>query len=143
MIVPDVNILVYAYNKDAPHHRAARRWWEDTLSATETVGLTWVACLGYLRLTTSRRVLLQPWNPTEAVEHIRTWLARPQVQLLQAGPRHLDILAGFAAAGVLSSDLTTDAHLAAIAIEYQGTICSNDGDFDRFPGLRHQNPVLT
>jgi len=141
MIVPDLNILVYAYNKDAPHHRAARRWWEDTLSATESVGLAWVTCLGYMRLTTNRRVLLHPWSAAETIEHIRTWLARPHVQLLQPGPRHLDILAGFATAGALTSELTTDAHLAAMAIEYQGTIYSNDGDFVRFPGLRHRNPL--
>ena len=141
MIIPDVNILVYAYNQDAPHHEVARQWWEDTLSATDSVGLTWVTCLGYLRLTTNRRVLLYPWSPAEAIDHIRSWLARPQVQLLQAGPRHLDILAGFATAGVLSSELSTDAHLAAIALEYQGTIYSNDADFGRFPGVRHRNPV--
>ena len=142
MIVPDVNILVYAYNQDAPHHRVARRWWEDTLSVTESVvGLTWVTCLGYMRLTTNRRVLLHPWNAVEAIEHIRTWLSRPHVQLLQPGPCHLDIMAGFAAAGILTSELTTDAHLAAMAIEYQGTVYSNDGDFARFPGLRHQNPL--
>jgi toxin-antitoxin system PIN domain toxin len=141
MIVPDVNLLVYAYNKDAPHHRAARQWWEDTLSGTESIGLAWVTCLGYLRLTTNRRVLLHPWNAGEVIDHIRAWLARPHVQLLQPGPRHLDILAEFATAGALASELTTDAHLAALAIEYQGTVCSNDSDFTRFPGLRHQNPL--
>ena len=143
MIVPDVNLLVYAYNQDAPHHMAARRWWEAALSATESVGLTWVTCLGYVRLTTNRRVLLHPWNAAEVLEHIRTWLVRPHVQILQPGPRHLDILAGFATAGILASELATDAHLAAVAIEHQGTVYSNDGDFARFPGLRHRNPLRT
>lgn len=141
MIVPDVNLLVYAYNADAPGHLTARRWWEDRLSGTETVGLAWVVVLGYVRLMTSRKVLLRPWSPVEVIGHVRAWLERPQVQVLQPGPRHLDILQGFAERQILSGDLTTDAHLAALAIEHQAIVHSNDGDFDRFPGVNRRNPL--
>ena len=141
MIVPDLNLLVYAYNADAPHHAAARRWWEDAMSGSRTVGLPWAVCLGFIRLMTSRRVLREPMEPAEALRHIRSWLDRPQTQVLQPGPRHLDILDSFAAQRLLTSDLATDAHLAALAIEYQAELCSNDGDFARFPGLRVRNPV--
>lgn len=35
MILPDVNLLVYAYNTDAPWHQQARRWWEICLDGSQ------------------------------------------------------------------------------------------------------------
>lgn len=141
MIIPDINILIYAYTADAPNHVQARRWWEDTLSGVETIGVPWVVCLGFLRLMTSRSVLIDPWPALDVIIIIREWLSRPQTQILQPGSRHLDILESFAAQHVLTSHLATDAHLAALAVEQQATICSNDSDFDRFPGVRRRNPL--
>jgi toxin-antitoxin system PIN domain toxin len=141
VIIPDINLLLYAYNRGAPSHAASKLWWESALSGTENVGLPWVVSLGYVRLATSRRVLRDPWRPEEAVRHVGSWLQCQNVQVLQPGPRHVDILLAFAEAGVLSSDLVTDAHLAALAIEHQGVVYSNDADFARFPGLRHRNPL--
>ncbi len=141
MIVPDVNLLVYAYNSDAPQHEAARAWWEDSLSGREPVGLTWAAMLGFVRLMTHSAVLVDPMTPGEALSHVRSWLARPNATVLQPGPRHLDLLdALFDEAGVAGT-LTTDAHLAAIALENNATLHSNDADFARFGGLRHRNPA--
>lgn len=97
--------------------------------------------LGYLRLMTSRAVLVEPLTPAEALGHIRSWLERPQVRVLQAGPGHLDLLVELAAAAGKAGDLTTDLHLAALAIEHGAEIHSNDRDFDRFPGLRWTNPL--
>jgi hypothetical protein len=141
MIIPDVNLLLYAYNEDAPWHAPARAWWESVLSGTECVGLPWVVGLGYLRLATNSRVLRDPWTPLEALGHIGSWLERPNVQLVQPGPRHLELLAHFAAEGLLSSELTTDAHIAALGVENHAIVYSNDADFSRFPGLRLRNPL--
>jgi toxin-antitoxin system PIN domain toxin len=142
MIVPDINLLVYAYNSDAPLHRRARAWWEDALSSTQSVGLPWAVCLGFVRLMTSRVVLLEPMSAAEALENVRSWLETPQADIVQPGPRHLDILDSFARAGVLASGLMTDAHVAALAIELQAEVHSNDNDFSRFPGLRWRNPLI-
>lgn len=142
MILPDLNLLVYAYNSDAPGHRRAKAWWESCLSGTRPVGLPWVVTLGYLRLTTSRRVLLDPFTTQEAIGHIRSWMERPQVQILQPGPRHLDLLDSLTQDAQAAGDLTTDVHLAALAIEHQAELNTNDGDFSRFPGLRWTNPLL-
>ncbi len=141
MIVPDINLLIYAYNSDAPMHRKARSWWENHLSTPQMIGLPWVVLLGYLRLTTSRSVLQEPFTVEEAVSHIRSWLDRPQAQVLRPGPRHLDLLDGLLQSASASGKLTTDAHLAALAIEYQAELHSNDSDFSRFPGLRWFNPL--
>jgi hypothetical protein len=97
--------------------------------------------LGYLRVMTSRRVLVEPYNPREILEHIRSWLERPQVQILQPGPRHLDLLESLATEAGAAADLTTDLHLAALAIEHQAELHSNDTDFSRFSGLRWFDPL--
>lgn len=141
MIIPDINLLIYAYSSDAPHHSRAKCWWEDCLSGSQSVGLPWVVLLGFLRLLTSRSVLLEPWPPNEVTATIRTWVERPQVVIVQPGPSHLDLLRELLDAARGGGQLTTDAHLAAMAIEHQAELHSNDSDFDRFPGLRWVNPL--
>lgn len=143
MIIPDVNLLIYAYNSDAPHHAAAKTWWEELLSSDQPVGLAWATTLGFIRLMTHRAVLLMPLDPERAVQVVRSWHARPSVTVLEPGPRHLNLLAGIFQALGTAGNLTTDAHLAALAIEHQGELCSNDADFARFPGLRWSNPLAT
>jgi len=141
VIIPDINLLVYAYNTDAPHHEEAREWWEGCLSERQTVGIPWVVSLGFVRIMTSRVVLTDPVDPVEALAHVRSWLERPQAHVLVPGPRHLVILTDVMASARASGRLTTDAHLAAIAIETQAELHSNDADFSRFPGLRWVNPL--
>lgn len=141
MIVPDINLLVYAYDRDAPHHDEAREWWEDCLSAHQPVGIPWVVVLGFVRIMTSRVVLVDPMEPGEALGHVQSWLERPQAHTVVPGPRHLQIMSGNMRAARASGRLTTDAHLAAIAIENQAELHSNDADFSRFPGLRWVNPL--
>jgi hypothetical protein len=141
MIVPDINLLVYAYNSDAPDHARARDWWQRCLSELEPVALPWVVMLGYVRLMTSRSVLVDPFRPDEALGHLRLWLERPQVEILHPGPRHLDLLDTLTAEAGTAGSLTTDLHLAALAIEAQAQLHSNDHDFARFSGLRWINPL--
>jgi toxin-antitoxin system PIN domain toxin len=141
MIVTDLNLLVHAHNKAAPHHDRARRWWEDLLTRPQPVGLPWAVVLGFVRLVTHTSVLVNPLAPLDAVARVRRWLAQPEVRIVEPGPRHLAIVEDlFRATGVAGS-LTTDTHLAALAIEYQAELHSNDADFGRFPGLRWVNPL--
>ena len=140
MILPDINLLVYAYNEDAPHHARAKDWWEDCLSGTEPLALPWAVVLGFVRLMSNRRVLVQPMSAPEAIGHCRSWLLQPHTRVAQPGPAHMDLLAGLLASHV-SSNLVTDAHLAALAIEHQAQLHSNDSDFARFSGLAWRNPL--
>jgi toxin-antitoxin system PIN domain toxin len=141
VILPDINLLVYAYNTDAPGHDRAKAWWEESLSGRRPVGLPWVVLLGYLRLMTGRNVLIDPLSSEEAIEHVRSWLERPQTQILQPGPRHLELLGGLMKDPLAPGSLTTDVHLATLAIEHQAELHSNDRGFARFPGLRWTNPL--
>lgn len=141
MIIPDINLLAYAYNSDAPRHGPARAWWEACLSGRRTVGIPWVVILGFVRIMTCRVVLTHPMQPVEALGHARSWLDRPQAHVLVPGPRHLEIMLTIMPAAGASGRLTTDSHLAAMAIEHQAELHSNDADFSRFPGLRWVNPL--
>ena len=141
MIIPDVNLLVHAYNSDSPLHAEARSWWEELLNGTRPVGLAWVAVLGFLRITTHRQILAQPLPVSSACTRARAWLSRPYLSVLHPGDRHPEVLFGLLETLGTGGNLTTDAHLAALAIEHQGELHSTDTDFGRFPGLRWRNPL--
>ena len=141
MIVPDVNLLVYAYSRSAPLHAAARKWWEATLGEGTPVGLPWAVLCGFIRVTTHPAVLDPPLKVERALEFVRSWLERPGVRILEPGPRHFEVLVGLLSGLGVGGNLTTDAHLAAIAIEHHCELLSNDTDFGRLPGLRWRDPL--
>jgi toxin-antitoxin system PIN domain toxin len=141
MIVPDVNLLLYAQVTAFPEHTRARRWWEGLMNGRRAVGLAGPALFGFVRLATNPRVLDRPLSVDEAVARVETWLARPHVHFVQPGPAHLGIAFGLLRQVGAAANLTTDAQLAAFAIEYQGEVHSNDADFGRFPRLRWVNPI--
>jgi toxin-antitoxin system PIN domain toxin len=142
VIVPDINLLVYAYNLDARDHVAARRWWEGLLSSTEGVRVPWAVSCGFIRLMTHPAVLARPLAPERAVAHVQSWFDRANVGTLDPGARHLELLGRLLGDLGVAGSLTTDAHLAALAIEHQCEVHSNDADFARFPGLRWRNPLV-
>ena len=141
MIVPDINLLVYAYNDGAPHHESARRWWEDLVNGTERVGVPWVVSTGFVRLMTHPSVLVRPAAAPEAVDYVREWFRFPHVAPVNPGAEHLALFRRNLAAAGVGANLVTDSHIAAVAMEYQAEVHSNDTDFSRFPGLRWRNPL--
>lgn len=141
MMLVDVNLLVHAYNKESPRHEAARVWWEGCMNGTTPIGLAWVVILGFIRLTTNRQIVASPWTAEVACSTVRAWLARPYVTIAHPGDRHAEILFGLLTSIGAAGNLTTDAHLAALAIEHQAELRSTDTDFARFSGLRWSNPL--
>lgn len=141
MIVPDVNMLLYAEIDAFSQHDAARRWWEDLLNGERQVGITGVAMFGFLRIGTNRRVFDAPLAVADAIDRVQRWLDSPNVTFLVPGTRFLEI--SFRLLGQLgtASNLTTDVQLAAHAIEHGGEVHSNDVDFARFDGVRWVNPL--
>jgi toxin-antitoxin system PIN domain toxin len=139
--LPDVNLLVYAADRTAAQHKPALRWVEATLSGPETVALAWLVLIGFVRLITNPRVFQDPWDVEKALDAIDGWLAQPAATVVHPTDRHAavlrDLLAPLGAAG----NLTSDAHLAALAIEHGATLYSGDNDFARFSGLRWSNPL--
>jgi toxin-antitoxin system PIN domain toxin len=141
VILPDVNLLLYAELASFPEHAAARAWWEDALSGTEEVLLALPSLYGFVRVATNRRVFDPPLDVEDALARVSGWLAQPNARVVLPGPRHLEIAFGLLRAAGAAGNLTTDAQLAAIAIESGATLCSNDTDFARFAGLSWTNPL--
>lgn len=141
MILVDLNILIYAVNSDAIHHERVRKWWEATLSGDRPVALCWQVLLGFLRLSTRPHIFERPLPAESALAYVDHWLMQPQFQLLEPTQRHWQILSDLLATSGVAGNLTTDAHLAALAIEHGAVLASCDADFSRFVGLRWQNPL--
>jgi uncharacterized protein len=137
----DLNLLVYAADRDAPRHEAARRWLEDTLSDDEPVGLAWIVVLGFLRLVTRGAVMRHPLDPADAFQLVEAWLGWPSVRIVRPGPQHWPLLRSLLEPLGTAGNLTTDAHLAALALENRATLCTADKDFRRFPGLHVLEPL--
>jgi toxin-antitoxin system PIN domain toxin len=141
MILPDLNVIVHAYNRGSVSHPHAREWWEALLSSSRPVGLCWAVMLGFIRLATQRRIFREPLPVAAACAEVRAWLVQPQVVILEPGRRHAAIVFDLLERLGTGGNLTTDAHLAALAIEHQCELCSTDADFTRFPGLLWMNPL--
>ena len=142
MILVDVNLLVYATVEGFPQHQQALRWLDGRLAAPERVGLPWESLLGFMRIVTSRRIIQPPAEAAAAWREIDRWLGLPGVWVPQATDRHAQVLASLIRATGAAGKLVPDAHLAALALEHGLVLCSTDGDFARFPGLRWENPLV-
>lgn len=140
MILPDVNLLVHAHNRDSPVHEAARRWWDGCLMGTEGVGLAWIVILGFIRITTHPRVLLRPLPVGEVLDRIESWLRLPHVHVPQPSNRHFPGLRENLERIGTAGNMTTDAHLATLAVQRGYVLYTTDTDFMRFPSLRWVNP---
>jgi uncharacterized protein len=137
----DANILIYAVNSDAEHHETSRQWLESALSGTEPLGLTWGVVLAFLRLTTRRGILQRQLAVTDALAYVESWLQQPPVELVVPGPDHWLILQSLLTVAGTGGNLTSDAHLAAHALEGGWTLVSTDRDFERFSGLDVLDPT--
>jgi toxin-antitoxin system PIN domain toxin len=139
--LPDVNLLLYAVDKSSARHGPARAWVEERLSGAETFALAWVVLLAFIRLTTSSRVFQSPLTPSQALDLVDSWLAQPCATVVHPTSRHAPVLRQLLEPLGTAGNLTTDAHLAALAIEHGAELCSTDTDFSRFAGLRWTNPL--
>lgn len=141
MIIPDVNLLLYAYDEASPSHGPAVTWLQQCMRGDDPVGLTKVVIFGFLRVGTSPRVFNHPMTVAEAAGHIRGWLEQPAVRMLESTPRHVDLVLGLLEQAGTAANLVTDAQIAAAAIEHNGIVHTTDADFVRFPDVRWFNPL--
>ena len=141
MIVPDTNLVLYAHVDGFAQHEVAREWWEGLMNGRTEVGIGAPVLFGFVRVSTNWRVLDRPMSVDEALANVESWLRRRHVRLLHPGPRHLEIAFGLLRRLGTAANLTTDTQLAALAIEHQSELHSNDSDFGRFPQLRWVNPL--
>ena len=141
MKIPDANLLLYAVDARSPHHRPAKAWLEERLSASETFGLAWAVLIAFARISTHARIFTRPLTVAEAMDHIDSWLGQPSTTVVTPTDRHPALLRGLLEPLGAAGNLTTDAHLATLAIEHGAELCSADADFSRFAGVRWVNPL--
>lgn len=141
MMLVDANLLIYAYNPAAEQHAAAKRWLETVMAGRTPVRLAWVTVLAFVRIMTHPQVFKRPFSMHEAVETVDAWLAQPSVALIGPSDDHWSVLRRMLLNGQASGSLSTDAHLAALAVEHGATLFTTDRDFARFPDLRFANPL--
>lgn len=141
MKLPDVNLLIYAIDEESPGHAKARAWLEEVLSGTEAVAFAWAVLLGFVRISTNPVVLENPLSAEEALDYVEGWLEQPVADIVHPTPDHAPLLRELLEPTGAAGNLTSDAHLAALAIEHGAELCSCDTDFARFTGLRWVNPL--
>lgn len=138
MILVDANLLIYASAPTVPEYDRALGWFEEQLNGKSRVGLPWFSLFAFLRIASNPRLfpsasLEDSWRTVEGL------LAAPNTWIPEPTAEHPALLARFLHGQ--SPRLVNDAHLAALAIEHGLTLCSTDGDFARFAGLRWENPL--
>ena len=143
MKIVDLNVLLYAVNRDAVHHAPVRLWWENALSASEPIGVAWAVLLGFLRIATNPRIFANPLGLQEVLGRVDIWIAHPNVRVVTETNQHWNILRQLLRETGTYGNLTTDAHLASLAIAQGATLVSCDADFSRFPNLRWENPIAS
>jgi len=141
MKIVDINLLIYAINKDTPHPSKAKKWLEDSLSSDEPFGFAWIVILGFLRIVTNGRIMPRPLVPDVALETVDDWLQQPPSTNIVPSLQHWSIFKEILMPLGTAANLTSDAHLAALAIEYGARLYSSDNDFSRFQSLRWINPI--
>ena len=139
MIIPDVNLLVYAYDQSSASHLKAKTWWTACLSGDEAIGLPACVIFSFVRLTTNPRAFRDPFSAEEAIEIVRSWLEHPPVVIIEATYRD-EVFRLLKEAGT-AGNLVSDAQIAAIALQEEATLHTADTDFLRFRGLKSFDPL--
>jgi hypothetical protein len=142
MLLPDVNVLVYAHREDStPEHRQYARWLVDLATGPEPFALSILSLVGAVRITTQGRIFARPSTIDEALAFVRSLVERPTARVVGPGPEHLEIFDDLCRRAGATGKLAADAQHAAVAIEHGCTLVTTDSDFDRFPGLRWHHPL--
>ena len=140
-ILVDANLLLGAHHAGFDEHESARAWWAEALSGVPLVGIPWPTILAFLRISTHPRALERPLTLATAWDVVRGWLERPNVRIPVPTDRHEQLFGELLLAARAAGNHTSDAHLAALAVEWGLELCSADRDFARYPGVRWRDPL--
>ena len=140
MILPDVNVLIYAHREDAEGHARYRSWLESVLRGEEPFGISDVVLSGFLRVATHPRIFNPPTPPATAIEFVKLIRNQPHAVPVMPGPRHWEIFLRLCNEPGVKGNLVADAYLAALAIESGSEWVTTDADYSRFAGLKWHHP---
>ena len=142
MMLLDVNILVNAHRKDAPHHALLRGWLEDLINGDQVYGIADIVLSGFLRVVTHTAIFNPPSAMTDALAFCKEVRDQPHCVRISPGPRHWEIFTDLCRQSGVKGNLVPDAYLAALAIESGSEWITTDRDYSRFPKLRWRQPSL-
>lgn len=142
MLLPDVNVLIYAHREDStPEHPAFASWLRELASGHEPFALSVLTLGGVVRIVTNPRIFARPSTLDEAFAFIGELVTRPQARVVSPGPKHMQIFERLCRQSGATGKLAADAQHAAVAIEHGCTLVTTDADFNRFPKVRWQHPL--
>lgn len=142
MVLVDVNILIGAKMSGLPFHAQAKAWLDALLQSDRPVRLPWAVLVAFVRITTNPRAMTNPLSMNEALEQVVEWLGLPGVTVLHPTPEHARHFTEQCRVANATGNLVSDAHLAALALEHDCELASNDADFAKFPTVRWVNPMV-
>lgn len=140
MKLVDTNVLLYAVDERSERHGAAKGWLDSALSGQISVGFSWMALAGFVRISTHPRFFEAPMSTNQAMDCVDLWTGARSAHMLHPGARHSRILRELLEEVGQGGALVSDAHLAALAKEHKATIVTFDSDFARFEGVRWEKP---
>ncbi len=143
MILPDVNLLIYAYNAGDPRHAVASAWFEGLMNGSELACFCWETINGFIRISTNSAAMPNPYSLAEAHSIVRTWLASPNALFLEPTEDHLELIRKVGMNANAVGKLHSDAILAAYAVANDATVASADRNFRLFAGLKIVDPLRT
>lgn len=146
MIVPDVDLLVYAYREGTYQHNNARQWWEELVNGREDIGIPWAVATGFVRIMANPTAMTIPVQPSQTIDVVKAWYSYSHIRPLNPGILHLQFLRQALvesgdSAGVAAANRVPDAHIAALALEQDAEVHTTDTGFARYSGLRWRNPL--
>ena len=140
MILPDVNVLLYAFRKDLSNHSEYRDWLSEMVNGEAAYGISPQVLAGVIRIASHPRIFQQPSPAEEVTAFASRLIDQPHCQVIVPGSRHWNIFVNLCETAKASSNLVQDAWFAALAIEWGCEWITIDRDFSRFPGLRWRAP---
>lgn len=141
MQLPDVNVYIYAFRRESPHHDQHRRWLETALVGPEPLGVSELVLSSFLRIVTNHRVYKAATSPEQALAFCEAVRIAPSAVPVRPGDRHWSIFADLCSQVSARANVVPDTYLAALAIEHGATWITTDAGFARFPGLRWRRPL--
>jgi toxin-antitoxin system PIN domain toxin len=141
MILPDVNVLIYAFRAEVPEHERCRDWLDSVVNSETRFGISPLTLGAVVRVTTNRRAYSNPTFPEAAFKFCDFLLHQPHCQIVEPGDRHWDIFKRLCIETDTRGPRVTDAWYAALAIEWGCEWITLDRDYARFPGLKWSTPA--
>jgi toxin-antitoxin system PIN domain toxin len=138
--LPDVNVLIYAFNVGADRHAEYRDWLEKMANGPQAYAISELVLSSVVRIVTQARFFAEPATMADALAFVEPLRGAPQSRIVHPGARHWEIFVSLCHRAKVRGAMVTDAYLAALAIEHGCELMTTDMDFARFPGLAWRDP---